>query len=78
MSVIYAYIGVVLGVNVGIYGIHGVFGYHFVGPFGLDYSLIWTWILTTASSCEALAREDDTVQYNAGEIRRADSVSVFR
>ena len=26
MSVIYAYIGVVLGVNVGIYGIHGVSG----------------------------------------------------
>ena len=26
MSVIYAYIGVVLGVNVGMYGIHGVSG----------------------------------------------------
>ena len=26
MYAIYAYIGVVLGVNVGIYGIHGVFG----------------------------------------------------
>ena len=28
MYAIYAYIGVVLGVNVGIYGIHGVFGTH--------------------------------------------------
>ena len=27
MYAIYAYIGVVLGVNVGIYGIHGVSGY---------------------------------------------------
>ena len=27
MYAIYAYIGVVLGINVGIYGIHGVSGY---------------------------------------------------
>ena len=30
MYAIHAYIGVVLGVNVGIYGIHGVFGFGFV------------------------------------------------
>ena len=33
MYAIYAYIGVVLGVNVGIYGIHGVSGYGVVVSF---------------------------------------------
>ena len=41
MYAIYAYIGVVLGVNVGIYGIHGVSGSCFLSHTKPIFSVAW-------------------------------------